>query len=118
MSGFSGKWARTDVRMEVNTKVHRPRPKIQTYVTSISDPKEAWDTLEKQFSFVSITQLVRVYRNFYASSMSEGGNAMEHITKMTQLSQDLREIGKEIESKEFAVVVVLLLLLFWCRYQG
>ena len=79
---------------------------IQTYVVSTSNPKEAWDTLEKQFSFVSITQLVRVYRKFYASSMSEGGNVMEHITKMTQLAQDLKEMGKNIESKEFAVVVL------------
>ena len=70
------------------------KKEIQTYITSISDPKEAWDTLEKQFSFVSITQLVRVYRKFYVSSMGEGGNVMEHITKMSQLSQDLRKMGK------------------------
>ena len=79
---------------------------IQTYIVSTSNPKEAWDTLENQFSFVSITQLVRVYRKFYASSMNEGGNVMEHITKMTQLAQDLKEMGKDIESKEFAVVVL------------
>ena len=68
---------------------------IQIFITCTDDPKKAWDILENQFSFVSITQLVRVYRKFYASSMVEGGSIMEHVTKMTQLAQDLRERNGE-----------------------
>ena len=79
---------------------------IQIFITCTNDPKKAWDILENQFSFVSITQLVRVYRKFYASSMVEGGSIMEHVTKMTQLAQDLREMGKDITSQEFAVVIL------------
>ena len=79
---------------------------LQVHVSNTVDPKEAWDILASHFNFVSITQNVRVTRAFYGASMDEGGNLMEHITKMTALSGRLRELGEVVDSKRFAIVVL------------
>ena len=45
---------------------------LQIHVATKSTPKEAWDSLKNQFEFVSVTQLVRLNRRFYAAKMEEG----------------------------------------------
>lgn len=67
---------------------------------------EAWDTLRKQFEFVSITQIVRLNRKFYAATMKEDGDVMEHITYMTTLAEQLREMKEEISDQKFATVLL------------
>lgn len=62
---------------------------LQIHIVNTTDPKIAWDTLMEQFSFISITQIVRLTREFYVGSMSEGDDLMEHITNMTVLAQQL-----------------------------
>ena len=79
---------------------------LQVHIANTVDPKAAWDTLEKHFNFVSITQKVRVTRQFYAASMSEGSNLMDHITHMTGLSERLREMGEQVDDKKFATVLL------------
>ena len=79
---------------------------IQIHISSITDPKVAWDTLEKQFQFVSITEIVRLSRAFYAATMEEGSDIMKHITKMTALAERLRELKEDISSKKFATTVL------------
>ena len=79
---------------------------LQIHVVDTVDPKTAWDNLEKQFNFVSITQTVRVNRKFYAASMEEGGNLIEHITYMTSLSHRLKEMGEYVNDKKFATVLL------------
>ena len=44
-------------------------------------------TLQKQFEFVSVTQIVRINRKFYAASMKEGADLMQHLTHMTSLAE-------------------------------
>jgi hypothetical protein len=56
---------------------------LQIHIASTTNPKTAWETLEKQFQFVSITKIVRLNRKFFAATMDEGEDLMEHITKMT-----------------------------------
>ena len=41
------------------------------HITS-TDPRIAWETLQKQFEFISITQILRLNRKFYAATMKEG----------------------------------------------
>ena len=63
----------------------------------MTDPLTAWKILQKQFEFVSVTQTVR---KFYAASMKEGADFMQHLTHMTYLAQQLREMNDEISSEE------------------
>lgn len=79
---------------------------LQVHIVNTCHPKEAWSILEKQFSFVSITQLVRLTRKFYAASMEEGDDLLQHLTEMTQLAQNLRDLKEEISSKKFATVIL------------
>ena len=73
---------------------------IQVHISNTTSPKTAWETLEKQFQFVSITEIVRLSRAFYAATMEEGSDIMAHITKMTTLAERLRELKEDISSKK------------------
>ena len=42
---------------------------IKIHIVSTTDPKKAWKVLEDQFPFVSLTQIVRLARKFYAMTM-------------------------------------------------
>ena len=79
---------------------------LQVHISSVTDPLAAWRTLQKQFEFVSVTQIVRLNRKFYAASMKEGADLQEHLTYMTSLAEQLREMKEEISSKKFATVVL------------
>lgn len=79
---------------------------LQVHISSVTNPLEAWKILQKQFEFVSVTQIVRVNRKFYAASMKEGADLMQHLTHMTSLAEQLRELKEEISSKKFATVVL------------
>ena len=54
---------------------------------SVTDPLPAWKILQKQFEFVSVTQIIRLNRQFYAASMKEGTDSMQHLTHMTSLAE-------------------------------
>ncbi len=62
--------------------------------------------LQKQFKFISITQIVRLNRKFYTANMKEGDNLMEHITYMTSLAEQLRELKEDISARKFATVIL------------
>ena len=79
---------------------------LQIHVSSTSNAKEAWDNLQKNFEFVSVSQMVRLTRRFYAAEMEEGSDLMKHITLMTELAEQLREMKEDISSKKFAIVVL------------
>ena len=79
---------------------------LQIHVSSTNSAKEAWDSLQKHFEFVSVSQMVRLTRRFYAAQMEEGADLMKHITTMTSLAEQLREMKEDISSKKFAIVVL------------
>ena len=79
---------------------------LQVHVASKNTAKEAWESLQKHFEFVSVMQIVRVTRRFYAAKMEEGGDLMKHITEMTSLAEQLREMKEEVSSKKFAIVML------------
>ena len=60
---------------------------LQVHITSTTDPRIAWETLQKQFEFISITQIVRLNRMFYAATMKEGTDIIDHLTYMTSLAE-------------------------------
>ena len=72
---------------------------LQVHIALTVNPKEAWDILQNHFEFVSVTQIVRLNRKFYAASMKEDDDLMEHITYMTSLAEQLREMKEDISSK-------------------
>ena len=59
---------------------------LQVHISSVINPLEAWKILQKQFEFVSVTQIVRINRKFYAASMKEDADLMQHLTHMTSLA--------------------------------
>lgn len=79
---------------------------LQVHISTTTDPKIAWDTLKSQFECVSIAQVVRLNRKFYAATMNEGTDILEHLTHMTTLAEQLREMNEEISDKKFATVVL------------
>ena len=79
---------------------------LQIHVSGTTDPEEAWEILQGQFSFVSIAQVVRVTRKFYSAYMDEKDDLMAHITKRTAYAQELRELGEEISTQKFATAVL------------
>ena len=79
---------------------------LQVHISLVTDALAAWKILQKQFEFVSVTQIVRLNRKFYAASMKEGADLMQHLTHTTSLAEQLREINEEISSKKFATVVL------------
>jgi hypothetical protein len=79
---------------------------LQIHISSTTDPLAAWTNLQKQFEFVSVTQVVRLNRKFYAATMEEGGDLVKHLTYMTSLAEQLREMEEDISSKKFATVVL------------
>ena len=79
---------------------------LQIHISTTTDPLEAWEILRKQFEFVSITQIVRLNRRFYAATMKEDGDVMERITYMTTLAEQLRDMKEEISDQKFATVVL------------
>ena len=66
---------------------------LQVHISSVTNPLEAWQILQKQFEFVSVTQIVRINRKVYAASMKEDGDLMQHLTHMTSLAQQLFPFG-------------------------
>ena len=58
------------------------------------------------FKFVSITQVTRLNHTFYAACMEEGADLMQHITMMTSLAEQLRELEVEISSRKFATMIL------------
>ena len=79
---------------------------LQVHISTTTDPKVAWDTLKNQFECVSNAQDERLNRKFYAATMSEGTDILEHLTHMTSLAKQLREMNEEISEQKFATVVL------------
>ena len=79
---------------------------IQVHIIDTTDPKEAWEILEKHFNVVSVSQVVRLNKRFYATHMKENDGMMQHITHMTSLAQQLRDLGEEISPRKFASTVL------------
>eukprot|EP00795_Rhopilema_esculentum_P007491 gene7491-13268_t len=79
---------------------------LQVHIMSTTSPSIAWNTLQQQFEFISVAQVVRLNRKFYAASMKEGEDLMEHVTYMTSLAEQLRELKEDISPRKFATVVL------------
>ena len=60
---------------------------LQVHISSVTNPLEASEILQKQFEFVSVTQIVRINRKFYAASAKEDADLMQHLTHMTSLAE-------------------------------
>ena len=79
---------------------------LQVHIASTTDPLEAWQILQKQFEFISVTQIVHLNRKFYAATMPEGTDLLQHLTYMTSLAEQLREMKEDISPRKFATVAL------------
>ena len=79
---------------------------LQVHIQQTTDPLEAWTTLQKHFECLSVSQIVRLNRKFYAATMEEGGDLMEHLTHMTSLAEQLRELKEDVTPRKVATVVI------------
>ena len=104
-------------KMEREVKVYKSRSQraysiialsicrnLQVHVRNTTCPKKAWDEIKSQFEFISVNHAVRVNRQFYAATMKEDTDLMEHITHMTSMADELRELKEEVSSQKFAVI--------------
>ena len=64
---------------------------LQVHISSTTDAHEAWSTLKIHFEVVSVSQIIRLNRRFYAAIMEENGDLLKLITDMTATAQELRE---------------------------
>ena len=78
---------------------------LQVHISSGTDPRVAWETLQKQFEFVCYTNCP-LNRRFYAATMEEGADLMQHLTYMTSLAEQLRELKEDISLRKFATAVL------------
>ena len=74
---------------------------LQIHTQMTTNPKEAWEILQKQFTFASVTQKVRLTSKFYAACMQEGDDLMEQLTGMSSIAQQLRELNEEMSPQKF-----------------
>ena len=79
---------------------------LQLHISGTTEPLKAWQNLQKQFEFVSVTQIVRLNRKFYTADMQEGADLMTHLTCTTSLAEQLCELKEDISRKKFATVVL------------
>ena len=79
---------------------------LQIHITNTTDPQEAWEILQNQFSFVTVNQVVRLTRKFYHTTMKEGDDLMQHITQMTMYAQQLRDLDEEISPQKFGTTIL------------
>ena len=79
---------------------------LQIHVSSKTTASEAWKALKEHFEFVSVTQVVRLYRRFFAAKMDEKDDMMKHITDMTRIAEQLKEMKEEVSGKKFAIVML------------
>ena len=79
---------------------------LQIHISSLTTPREAWNELKEHFEFVSVTQIVRLYKRFYSARLEENGDMMKHITEMTEMAEQLKEMHEEVSSKKFAIVIL------------
>ena len=79
---------------------------LQIHVSSKKTASEAWKALKDHFEFVSVTQVVRLYRRFFAAKMDEKDDMMKHITQMTSIAEQLKEMKEEVSGKKFAIVML------------
>ena len=79
---------------------------LQVHVSSTTDAHEAWEILRKQYEVVSVSQIVRLFRRFYAAEMGEDDDLQTFITRMTSLAQQLREMKEDVSPKKFATVIL------------
>ena len=64
---------------------------LQVNIALTTHPLEVGQILQKQFEFVSVTKIVSLNRKFYAATMPEGVDLLQHLTYMTSLAEQLRE---------------------------
>ena len=79
---------------------------LQVHIMSTTDPATVWKILQEHFEFLSVAQAVRLNRKFYAANRNEGDDLLEHITYMTSLAEQLKELKEEISSRKFATVLL------------
>ena len=79
---------------------------LQAHITATTDASEAWSILKNHFEVVSVSQIVRLNRRFYAANMEENGDLLKFVTDMTALSQELREMNEDISTKKFAMPIL------------
>ena len=81
-------------------------PDLQIHVSSKTNARDAWDSLREHFQFVCVTTIVRLYKRFYGARLDEKGDLMKHITEMTTMAEQLKEMKEEVPSQKFCFVIL------------
>ena len=89
---------------------------LQVHVDNVTSAKEAWVSLKDQFQRVSLMQKIRLRKQYYRLEMQFGGDIQEHIQKLCELHNEMKELGEPTDDKDLAMT--LLASLPFERYQS
>jgi hypothetical protein len=76
------------------------------HVRNSENAADAWKALKDQFNKVSLLQKVRLRQKYYGLRLQDGDDLTEHINKLKQLHDELRDLGAEIEDNELAMTLL------------
>lgn len=76
------------------------------YIRSAATAKEAWDKLKEIHERDSVTNIVTLIRQMYATQMAEGSELRIHLDKLLDLFQKIEAIGETI-SETMRIGIIL-----------
>ena len=91
-------------------------PELQIHVDNVTTAREAWTALKDQFQRVSLMQKIRLRKQYYRLELQYGGDIHEHIRKLCELHNQMKELGEDTNDKDLAMT--LLASLPFERYQS
>jgi hypothetical protein len=66
----------------------------------------AWAALQNKFECSSLSEQVRLLREFHSLRLDPGGDVRAHINRMDNLNERLRQMGYEIQDKHLAMTLL------------
>ena len=67
------------------------------------NPKDVWDTLQKQFQKKSWANKLSLKRRLFATKLEEGGSMQSHIKMLTEIFNELAVVGDAVEEEDRVV---------------
>lgn len=82
------------------------QPSVIPHIRNAMSAHEAWSSLEKAYEDRGLCRRLGLLRTLFATKLDESGSMEIYINKITELSQQLSEIGSPLED-DFVAVIML-----------
>lgn len=81
-------------------------PAAIPHIRNAKTAKEAWDNLQKAYEDKGLCRRLGLLRSLFGTKLSESENMERYVNKITEISQQLTEIGSPLED-DFVAVLML-----------